>query len=172
MVKGEHNIMSETPPEDFRNMEDLLKKILSQAFSQGQIRPGVIGVNIIMAGNLPPGFPGTGGSGPGHDIEHPPIEVVQLNEQVIATCELKGLFDEHINVAISENTLHIIGFDGMIRYRSSAPFPPVVESSCVRTFQNGVLELAYLLVPSGLDIVTEEEQNTGESLSTPEKEKE
>ena len=45
--------MNDSPPEDFRNMEDILRKILSQAFGQGQIRPGVIGVNIIMAGNLP-----------------------------------------------------------------------------------------------------------------------
>lgn len=137
--------MNDTPPEDFKNMEDLLRKILSQAFGQGQIRPGVIGVNIIMAGNLPPGFPFQGGAGPSHDIEHPPIEVVEWDERVVATCELKGLFDEHINVAIAENMLHIIGFDGKIRYRSSAPIPQVVESSCVRTFHNGVLELVYLL---------------------------
>jgi len=54
------------------------------------------------------------------------------------------LYDEHINVAIAENTLHIIGFDGKIRYRSSAPLPPVIESSCIRTFRNGILELVYL----------------------------
>jgi HSP20 family molecular chaperone IbpA len=137
--------MNDTPPEDFKNMEDILRKILSQAFGQGQIRPGVIGVNIIMAGNLPPGFPFQGGAGPGHDIEHPPIEVIEWEERVIATCELKGMDDENIKVALAENTLHIIGFDGKTRYRSSAPLPPVVESSCVRTFQNGVLELVYLL---------------------------
>ncbi|ABD40568.1 hypothetical protein Mhun_0816 [Methanospirillum hungatei JF-1] len=136
--------MNDTPPEDFKNMEDILRKILSQAFGSGQLRPGMIGVNIIMAGNLPPGFPFPGGSGPGHDIEHPPIEVIEWDGRVIATCELRGLYDEHINVAIAENTLHIIGFDGKIRYRSSAPLPPVVESSCIRTFRNGILELVYL----------------------------
>ncbi|MBP9007765.1 MAG: Hsp20/alpha crystallin family protein [Methanospirillum sp.] len=125
-------------------MEDILRKILSQAFGSGQLRPGMIGVNIIMAGNLPPGFPFPGGSGPGHDIQHPPIEVIEWDDRVIATCELRGLFDEHINVAIADNTLHIIGFDGKIRYRSSAPLPPVVESSCIRTFRNGILELVYL----------------------------
>lgn len=136
--------MNDTPPEDFKNMEDILRKILSQAFGSGQLRPGMIGVNIIMAGNLPPGFPFPGGSGPGHDIEHPQIEVVEWDDRVIATCEMRGLFDEHINVAIAENTLHIIGFDGKTRYRSSAPLPPVVESSCIRTFRNGILELVYL----------------------------
>lgn len=136
--------MNDTPPEDFKNMEDILRKILSQAFGSGQLRPGMIGVNIIMAGNLPPGFPFPGGSGPGHDIQHPPIEVIEWDDRVIATCELRGLFDEHINVAIADNTLHIIGFDGKIRYRSSAPLPPVVESSCIRTFRNGILELVYL----------------------------
>lgn len=135
--------MNDTPPEDFHNMEDLLRKILAQAFGQGQIKPGLIGVNIIMAGNLPPGFPFSGGSNPGHEVRHPPIEVIEWDGQVIATCELQGLYDEHINVAISENTLHIIGFDGKIRYRSSVPFPPVVESSCTRSFHNGVLELVY-----------------------------
>lgn len=137
--------MNEQPPDDFRNMEDLLRKILSQALGQSPVRPGVIGVNIIMAGNLPPGFPGFGGNNPGHDIYNPPIEVTKLEGQVIATCELKGLYDEHVSVAVSENTLHIIGFDGSIRYRSSASLPPVVESSCTRTFHNGVLELSYLI---------------------------
>ena len=137
--------MSEVPPEDFKNMEDLLRKILSQAFGQGSVRPGIIGVNIIMAGNLPPGFPGTGGFTPGHDIEHPPIEIIQYENSLFATCELKGLFDEHISVAIADNTLHIIGFDGTIRYKSSISLPPVMESSCRRSFQNGVLELAYML---------------------------
>ena len=137
--------MNEQPPDDFRNMEDLLRKILSQALGQSTVRPGVIGVNIIMAGNLPPGFPGMGGNGPGHDIYNPPIEITRLEGQVIATCELKGLFDEHVSVAVSENTLHIIGFDGSIRYRSSASLPPVVETSCTRTFHNGVLELSYLI---------------------------
>lgn len=137
--------MNEHPPDDFRNMEDLLRKILSQALGQSTTRPGVIGVNIIMAGNLPPGFPGMGGNNPGHDIHNPPIEVTKLEGQVIATCELKGLNDEHVSAAVSENTLHIIGFDGSIRYRSSASLPPVVESSCTRTFHNGVLELSYLI---------------------------
>jgi L-lactate utilization protein LutB len=41
--------MNDTPPEDFKNMEDILRKILSQAFGSGQLRPGMIGVNIIMA---------------------------------------------------------------------------------------------------------------------------
>ena len=137
--------MNDTPPEDFHNMEDLLRKILSQAFGQGQIKPGVIGVNIIMAGNIPPGFPFPGSSNSGNDVRHPPIEVVEWDERVFVTCELKGLVDEHVNVAIAENTLHIIGFNGQIRYRSSVPLPPVVESSCTRSFQNGVLELVYMV---------------------------
>lgn len=150
--------MNDTPPEDFHNMEDLLRKILSQALGQGQIKPGVIGVNIIMAGNIPPGFPFSGGSNPGHDVRHPPIEVIEWNEQVIATCELKGLNDEHINVAIAENMLHIIGFDGQIRYRSSTPLPPVIESSCIRTFHNGVLELVYhIQTPEPVPVINEEQ---------------
>jgi HSP20 family molecular chaperone IbpA len=136
--------MNDKPPEDFKNMEDIFRKILSQAFGNGQLRPGMIGVNIIVAGNLPPGFPFSGGTGPGHDAEHPPIEIVEWDDQVIATCEMRGLFDEHINVALSEDTIHIIGFDGKTRYRSSAALPPVVESSCIRTFRNGILELVYL----------------------------
>ena len=85
--------MNDKPPEDFKNMEDIFKKILSQAFGNGQLRPGMIGVNIIVAGNLPPGFPFSGGTGPGHDAEHPTIEIVEWDDQVIATCEMRGLFD-------------------------------------------------------------------------------
>jgi hypothetical protein len=136
--------MSDTPPEEFKNMEDLLRRILSQALGSGQIRPGVIGVNIIMAGGIPPGFPGgSGGGGPNHDVEHPEIEVTEWDGKVMATCELKGLSNEHISIAFQEKTLHIIGYDGITRYRSSAELPPVVEASCNRTFQNGVLELTW-----------------------------
>ena len=48
----------------------------------------MIGVNIIMAKS--PGISFSGRSGPGHDIQHPPIEVIEWDGRVIATCELKG----------------------------------------------------------------------------------
>lgn len=137
--------MSDTPPEEFKNIEDLLRRVLSQALGPGQLRPGVIGVNIILAGGIPPGFPGShGGGGPGRDVEHPDIEVIEWDGRVMATCELKGLSNEHISIAFQDNTLHIIGYDGTTRYRSSAELPPVIESSCSRTFHNGVLELTWL----------------------------
>lgn len=137
--------MSDTPPEEFKNMEDLLRRVLSQALGPGQLRPGVIGVNIIVAGGMPPGFPGGfGGGGPGRDVEHPVIEVSEWDGKVMATCELRGLSNEHISIAFQDKTLHIIGYDGTTRYRSSAELPPVIESSCNRTFQNGVLELTWL----------------------------
>lgn len=137
--------MSDTPPEEFKNIEDLLRKVLSQTLGPGQLRPGMIGVNIILAGGIPPGFPGGhGGGGPGHDVEHPDIEVIEWDGRVMATCELKGLSNEHISIAFQENTLHIIGYDGVTRYRSSVELPPVIESSGTRTFQNGVLELTWL----------------------------
>jgi hypothetical protein len=137
--------MSDTPPEEFKNIEDLLRRVLSQALGSGQLRTGVIGVNIIVAGGIPPGFPGGfGGGGPGRDVEHPDIEVIEWDGKVMATCELKGLSNEHISIAFQDETLHIIGYDGNTRYRSSAELPPVIESSCSRTFQNGVLELTWL----------------------------
>lgn len=136
--------MSDTPPEEFKNIEDLLRKVLGQALGPGQIRPGVIGVNIILAGGMPPGFPGgNGGGGPGRDVEHPEIEVIEWDGKVTATCEMKGLANEHVSIAFQDNTLHIIGYDGNTRYRSSAVLPPVIESSCNRTFYNGVLELTW-----------------------------
>jgi HSP20 family molecular chaperone IbpA len=161
--------MSEIPPEDFKNIEDLLRRILSQAFGQASARPGVIGVNIIMAGNLPPGFPGAGSSASGHDIEHPPIEIVQYDNNLYATCELKGLYDEHISVAIADNTLHIIGFDGFIRYKSSILLPPVIESSCRRSFHNGILELTYQM-KQDIPVITVNEQEKVENEMKTEKE--
>jgi len=157
--------MSDTPPEEFKNIEDLLRKILGQALGPGQIRPGVIGVNIIVAGGVPPGFPGGhGGGGPGRDVEHPAIEVIEWDGRVMATCELKGLSNEHISIAFQDHTLHIIGYDGTTRYRSSAELPPVIESSISRTFQNGVLELTWL--KPVIDLQAE----TGDTLELPDDE--
>ncbi len=139
--------MSDVPPEEFKNIEDLLKRVLSQAFNSGSIKPGLVGVNIIMAGGPMPGGNGNPFNTSGSDVEHPTIEVAQWNGKVSITCELKGLSDEHIKVALADGALHIIGFNGKLRYRNSAKIPPVIESSCNRTFENGVLELTYLIKP-------------------------
>ncbi|HWQ66333.1 MAG TPA: Hsp20/alpha crystallin family protein [Methanospirillum sp.] len=161
--------MSDTPPEEFKNIEDLLRKVLSQALGSGQFRPGVVGVNIILAGGIPPGFPGTTGGSPNRDVEHPVIEVIEWDGRITATCELKGLLNEHVSIALAEGTLHVIGYDGTIRYRSSVLIPPVIESSCIRTFQNGILELTWLMqvveiqaeqVPADVQLSGEERSDT------------
>lgn len=150
--------MSDTPPEEFKNIEELLRKILGQTLGGGPIRPGVIGVNIIVAGGMPPGFPGgNGGGGPGRDVEHPEIEVIEWDGRVMATCEMKGLSNEHVSVAFQDHTLHIIGYDGTTRYRSSAILPPVDQSSCNRTFYNGVLELTWLTQVQAVEPVPDPE---------------
>jgi hypothetical protein len=115
--------MNEHPPEDFRKYGRYFAKDTLPGFGYRTDTTRSNRRKYNHGGNIPPGFPFSNGSGPGHDVEHPPIEVIEWNDRVIATCELKGLFDEHINVAIAENTLHIIGFDGKIRYKSSAPLP-------------------------------------------------
>lgn len=155
--------MSDTPPEDFKNIEEILKKILSQAFGASQGRSGIIGVNIILAGGFPPGFSGT--AGPNRDVEQPEIELTEWDNKITATCEMKGLSDDQINVALSENVLHIIGYDGKTRYRSSIQIPPVEEGTCVRTFNNGILELNYEILKHG-----EEEQKADTVSPTEESE--
>ena len=138
--------MTDKFPDGIRNIEELLSHILSNTFQGREPGPGVMGINIIIAGDNVPSMPGRrGGGSPPHDFEKPEIEMIETDGWVILTCPLPGLEKEHIKIAFGEGQIHIIGVNGERRYKTSAPIPDVDLDSFKQTLQNGVLELSYRL---------------------------
>ena len=148
--------MTDKFPDGIRNIEELLSHILSNAFQGKETGPGMMGINIIIAGENVPSMPGRrGGGSPPHDIDKPEIEVIEADGWVILTCLLPGLEKEHIKVAFGDGEIHIVGFDGERRYKTSTSIPNVDEDSCKQTLHNGVLELSYRLTGTSTESTDE-----------------
>jgi len=149
--------MTDKFPDGIRSIEELLSHILSNTFQGRESGPGVMGINIIIAGENVPSMPGRrGGGSPPHDIEKPEIEMIEADGWVILTCPLPGLEKEHIKIAFGEGQIHIVGFNGERRYKTSTPIPDVDLNSYKQTLHNGVLELSYRLA----DATTEDVEKT------------
>jgi HSP20 family molecular chaperone IbpA len=138
--------MTDKFPDGIRSIEELLSHILSNTFQGRETSPGMMGINIIIAGENVPSMPNRrGGNSSPHDIDKPEIEVLETGGWVILTCPLPGLEKEHIQVAFGDGQIHIMGFDGERRYKTSTPIPEIDPASCRQTLHNGVLELSYRL---------------------------
>jgi HSP20 family molecular chaperone IbpA len=155
--------MTDKFPDGIRSIEELLSHILSNTFQGRESGPGIMGINIIIAGENVPSMPGRrGGGSPPHDIEKPEIEMIETDGWVILTCPLPGLEKEHIKIAFGEGQIHIVGFNGERRYKTSASIPDVDLNSYKQTLHNGVLELSYRLADATTEDVekTEKKENT------------
>ncbi|MDR2855499.1 MAG: Hsp20/alpha crystallin family protein [Methanomicrobiales archaeon] len=156
--------MTDKFPDGIRSIEELLSHILSNTFQGRETGPGMMGINIIIAGENVPSMPGRReGGNPPHDSDKPEIEVIEADGWIILTCPLPGLEKEHIKVAFGDGQIHIVGFDGERRYKTSAVIPDVDLDSCRQTLHNGVLELSYRLAntATGGVVETEREESTG-----------
>jgi HSP20 family molecular chaperone IbpA len=150
--------MTDKFPDGIRNIEELLSHILSNTFQGREPSQGIMGINIIIAGDNVPSMPGRrGGGSPPHDVEKPEIEMIETDGWVILTCPLPGLEKEHIKIAFGEGEIHIVGFNGERRYKTSAPIPDVDLESFKQTLHNGVLELSYRLARTTTDNVEKTE---------------
>ena len=155
--------MTDKFPDGIRSIEELLSHILSNTFQGKETGLGMMGINIIIAGENVPSMPGRRGGGTAsHDVDKPEIEVIETDGWIILTCLLPGLEKEHIKVAFGNGEIHIVGFDGNRRYKTSAPIPDVDLDSCRQTLHNGVLELSYRLrdTKTGSIIEPEKEKST------------
>jgi HSP20 family molecular chaperone IbpA len=84
--------------------------------------------------------------------------MIETNGWVILTCPLPGLEKEHIKIAFGEGQIHIVGFNGDRRYKTSAPIPDVDLESFKQTLHNGVLELSYRLASATTEGVEKTEK--------------
>ncbi len=151
--------MNRKKPDEFTNIDELIRHIISHTLGNGSLQPGMIGVNVIIAGGGNPPFSGKTGGSSSDDITNPHIELCETDSDLVVTVELPGLQIDHIKAIIRDKTLFIIGFDGEHRYQGSIDIPSVQPDTCIQTINNGVLELQYKLITSP------EEENIEPSIS-------
>jgi len=158
--------MTDKFPEGIRNIEELLSHILSNTFQGREPSSGIMGINIIIAGDNVPSIPGRrGGGSPPHDVEKPEIEMIETDGWIILTCPVPGLEKEHIKIAFGEGQIHIVGFNGERRYKTSAPIPDIDLDSFKQTLHNGVLELSYRLADAkAVDVEKSEKKENSEYI--------
>jgi len=138
--------MNRKKPDEFNNIDELIRHIISHTLGNGTLQPGMIGVNVIIAGGGNPPFSGKSGSSSSDDITNPRIELCEIESDLLVTVELPGLQIDHIKAIVREKTLFIIGFDGEHRYQGSIDIPSIQPETCIQKINNGVLELQYKLL--------------------------
>jgi hypothetical protein len=135
--------MITAPDDNFRNIGEIIRKMLEQAGMSEHQAPIIfnfrIFVNVPGCPNLPPQMISTS---PVRPVE-PEVEVQRVDGEVKLVTELPGISPEDVQVMFSGSKVHIRAGDGIRRYQTSAEVPPAQKDSVSVTFRHGVLEVTY-----------------------------
>jgi HSP20 family molecular chaperone IbpA len=134
--------MTSAPDENFRNIGEIIRKMLEQAGMSDHPAPVIFNFRIYVnmpvfpaAQQIP--FPDRNGT-----IE-PEVEVQRVGNEVILVTELPGVSPEDVKVMFSGSTVHIKAGDGDLKYHTTADVPPAEKDSVSVSFRHGVLEVTY-----------------------------
>ncbi|MBN1167963.1 MAG: Hsp20/alpha crystallin family protein [Methanospirillaceae archaeon] len=159
--------MNKKKPDEFTSIDELIRHIIAHTLGNTSIQPGMIGVNVIIAGGGNPPFSGKPGSSSPDDVTNPHIELCETESDLLVTVELPGLERDHIKAIVRDTTLFIIGFDGVRRFQGSIDIPLVHPDTCIQNIQNGVLELHYKLAEKPDPDQPEKDAETSDSSEVP-----
>jgi HSP20 family molecular chaperone IbpA len=141
--------MISAPDDNFKNIGEIIKKMLEQAGMGGQKAPIIFNFKIFVT---MPGFPGARPdlvpAGPAKTME-PAVEVQRVDGEVKLVTELPGISPENVQVMFSGSTVHIRAGEGVLRYQTSVDVPPAEKDSVSVSFRHGVLEVTYRERPDG-----------------------
>jgi len=134
--------MTSAPDDNFRNIGEIIRKMLEQAGMSEHPAPVIFNFRIYV--NMPvcpapqqnqaPAWNGT--------IE-PEVEVQRVGNDVILVTELPGVSPDDVKVMFSGSTVHIKAGDGNRKYHTTADVPPAEKDSVSVSFRHGVLEVTY-----------------------------
>ncbi|MEI7434085.1 MAG: hypothetical protein WCJ93_07545 [Methanomicrobiales archaeon] len=134
--------MTSAPDENFRNIGEIIRKMLEQAGMSDHPAPVIFNFRIYVnmpvfpaAQQIP--FPARNGT-----IE-PEVEVQRIGNEVILVTEMPGVSPEDVKVMFSGSTVHIKAGDGDLKYHTTADVPPAEKDSVSVSFRHGVLEVTY-----------------------------
>jgi HSP20 family molecular chaperone IbpA len=134
--------MTSAPDDNFRNIGEIIRKMLEQAGMSEHPAPVIFNFRIYV--NMPAGpvmqqSPGYGKN----DTIEPEVEVQRVGNEVILVTEMPGVSPEDVKVMFSGSTVHIKAADGDLKYHTTADVPPAEKDTVSVSFRHGVLEVTY-----------------------------
>jgi hypothetical protein len=134
--------MTGTPDENFRNIGEIIRKMLEQAGMSDHPAPVIFNFRIYVNMPVCPATPQNQVAARNETIE-PEVEVQRVGNEVILVTELPGVSPEDVKVMFSGSTVHIKAGDGDLKYHTTADVPPADKDSVSVSFRHGVLEVSY-----------------------------
>ena len=134
--------MTSAPDENFRNIGEIIRKMLEQAGMSEHPAPVIFNFRIYV--NMPV-YPATqqNQDHTRNSTIEPEVEVQRVGNEVILATELPGVSPEDVKVMFSGSTVHIKAGDGDLKYHTTADVPPAEKGSVSVSFRHGVLEVTY-----------------------------
>ena len=134
--------MVQAPEDNFRNIGEIIRKMLEQAGMSEYPAPVIFNFRIYVNTNP--------GQGPDIDIPgddegpiEPGLEVQRVGDEVILVTELPGVSREDVEVIFSGPKVLIQAGDGERVYQASADVPPAEQDTVSVSLRHGVLEVTY-----------------------------
>jgi HSP20 family molecular chaperone IbpA len=134
--------MTGAPDENFREIGEIIRKMLEQAGMSDHPAPVVFNFRIYVNMAPPPEMPHNRVPARTNTIE-PEVEVQRVGDEVILATELPGVSPDDVKVMFSGSTVHIKAGDGNLKYHTTADVPPAEKDSVTVSFRHGVLEVTY-----------------------------
>ena len=134
--------MTSAPDDNFRNIGEIIRKMLEQAGMSEHPAPVIFNFRIYVNMPVHQGMQEYPPPARNDTIE-PEVEVQQIGNEVILATELPGVSPEDVKVMFSGSTVHIKAADGDLKYHTTADVPPAEKDSVSVSFRHGVLEVTY-----------------------------
>lgn len=141
-LRKDLDVMTSAPDENFRNIGEIIRKMLEQAGMSEHPAPVIFNFRIYV--NMPACPVAQQNPAPARNgtIETE-VEVQQVGNEVILVTELPGVSPEDVKVMFSGSTVHIKAGNGDLKYHTTADVPPAEKDSVSVSFRHGVLEVTY-----------------------------
>jgi HSP20 family molecular chaperone IbpA len=135
--------MTSAPDENFRNIGEIIRKMLEQAGMSDHPAPVIFNFRIYVNMPILPGAQQNQLFTARNSTIEPEVEVQRVGNEVILVTELPGVSPEEVKVMFSGSTVHIKAGDGDLKYHTTADVPPAEKDSVSVSFRHGVLEVTY-----------------------------
>lgn len=142
------------PEEDFRQLGDYIRQMVSRAQDEYENKPVAFGIYMMIRDGhchvLPPTWSPmkalTGSEGT--EANEPAVEVHQIGGETVVTAALPGVTADGVRVWQEAAALHIAAEDGDQRYYTTVALPSPALAVERMSFKHGVLEV--VVGPSGM----------------------
>lgn len=133
--------MTDQPHDEYRELADLIKKIIEQSLRGEQ--PRGCGFAIVINNGEPIVPPGGGAQSDGPEYVEPRSEVMSTGDQVWVVIEMPGVERGDVRIVYRDGRLLVAAPSGRRVFRTRIDLPPVDPDSMEHCCKNGVLEVRF-----------------------------